>query len=75
MNTKFGDMSLYFGVITAFLAVGSTLHFINYSRLRKRLLQLDQLVVRRTVHLSLYAPEHIGEEQRQCEVADHLYGR
>ena len=39
MNTKFGDMSLYFGVITAFLAVGSTLHFINYSRLRKRLLQ------------------------------------
>lgn len=39
MNTKFGDMSLYFGVITAFLAVGSALHFINYSRLRKRLLQ------------------------------------
>ena len=39
MNIKFGDMSLYFGVMTAFLAVGSVLHFINYFRLKKRLLQ------------------------------------
>ena len=39
MNTKFGDMSLYFGVITAFLAIGSAVHFINYYRLKKRLLQ------------------------------------
>jgi NADH:ubiquinone oxidoreductase subunit 5 (subunit L)/multisubunit Na+/H+ antiporter MnhA subunit len=39
MNTKFGDMSLYFGVITLFLAVGSTVHFMNYFRLKKRLLQ------------------------------------
>lgn len=39
MNTKFGDMSLYFGVMTVFLAIGSALHFINYFRAKKRLLQ------------------------------------
>ncbi|MBR3076609.1 MAG: hypothetical protein IKH07_01675 [Oscillospiraceae bacterium] len=44
MNTEFGNMTLYFGVMTGILAVSSTIHFGLYFRFKKRLLQAKKQI-------------------------------